>query len=65
MDEIDAAQLINEQHQAFSEAEARRQAAAIPKGAPGECVECGAYMGRLVEGVCAPCRDRAQGVYRK
>ncbi len=30
----------------------------IPKGNPGECDLCGEYTVRLVEGACAPCRDR-------
>lgn len=30
----------------------------IPPGVPGECDLCGEWSGRLVGGVCAPCRDR-------
>lgn len=29
-----------------------------PAGAPGDCELCGAWCGRLVGGVCPPCRDR-------
>lgn len=36
----------------------RRLAADIPVGAPGECETCGAWSGRLVNGMCCPCRDR-------
>lgn len=36
---------------------ARRAAAAIPAGEPGECDRCGDDMPRLVGGRCAPCRD--------
>ena len=36
----------------------RRKAAEIPKGKPGECDLCGEDMPRLINGVCAPCRDR-------
>lgn len=36
----------------------RQQAAKIPVGNPGECDLCGEWSGRLVNGVCAPCRDR-------
>lgn len=43
---------------ARSEAAARRAAAQIPLGEPGECDLCGEWAGRLVNGVCAPCRDR-------
>jgi len=38
--------------------QARNKASAIPKGEPGECDMCGEWSGRLVDGVCAPCRDR-------
>lgn len=42
------------------EALAAVQAAAknIPQGKPGDCDLCGEWSGRLVQGVCAPCRDR-------
>ena len=33
-------------------------AARIPPGEPGDCELCGEWSGRLVRGVCAPCRDR-------
>ena len=35
-----------------------RAVAAMPKGEPGECSGCGELSGRLVDGYCAPCRDR-------
>jgi len=35
-----------------------QQAAKIPVGSPGECDLCGEWSGRLVDGVCAPCRDK-------
>lgn len=35
-----------------------QQAAKIPVGNPGECDLCGEWSGRLVNGVCAPCRDK-------
>lgn len=36
-----------------------RQTAAEPEpGYPGECDICGEHSGRLVRGVCAPCRDK-------
>lgn len=40
------------------EAEIRRAAASIPAGEPGDCDICGEWSGRLVNGACAPCRDR-------
>lgn len=30
----------------------------IEPGKPGDCEICGEWTGRLVRGVCAPCRDR-------
>lgn len=47
-----------EVEEAANIAEIRRKAAEIPKGKPGECDLCGEDMPRLVNGVCAPCRDR-------
>jgi hypothetical protein len=34
------------------------RAAKIPVGEPGDCDKCGEYFGRLVDGICARCRDR-------
>lgn len=36
----------------------RDEASRIPVGEPGECEMCGEQSGRLVNGVCAPCRDK-------
>lgn len=30
----------------------------IPVGKAGDCDMCGEWSGRLVDGECAPCRDR-------
>lgn len=30
----------------------------LAPGVPGECDTCGEWSGRLVRGMCAPCRDR-------
>lgn len=30
----------------------------IRPGKPGECDLCGEYSGRLINGACAPCRER-------
>jgi len=43
---------------ARAEAAARAKAQAMPVGEPGDCQLCGEWAGRLVGGVCAPCRDR-------
>jgi hypothetical protein len=37
---------------------ARARASSIPVGDPGECDLCGEWSGRLVDGHCAPCRDK-------
>jgi len=37
---------------------ASRYVSEIPYGKPGECDGCGEWAGRLVDGYCAPCRDR-------
>ena len=41
-----------------AEAEIRYQAGRMPIGEPGNCDLCGEWSGRLVRGVCAPCRDK-------
>lgn len=56
-DQIDNA---NEYAQAAADhqvAEIRKKAQ-LPKGVAGECDLCGEWSGRLITGVCAPCRDR-------
>lgn len=35
-----------------------RNSADIMPGKPGDCDDCGHWSGRLIEGLCAPCRDR-------
>ncbi len=32
--------------------------AKLEPGVPGECDMCGEYTQRLINGACAPCRDR-------
>ena len=58
MDETD---LANELARPLLEADVmaiREAASKIPAGRPGECDLCGEWSGRLVAGVCAPCRDK-------
>lgn len=55
MDEIDIANDRAELDLENAIAAARR---VIPPGTRGDCDECGEWSGRLIEGVCAPCRDR-------
>ena len=57
-DVIDQGNARAEQMLEASIAEARYQAEQIPPGHPGDCDLCGEWSGRLVNGVCAPCRDR-------
>jgi hypothetical protein len=57
-DEIDIA---NDRAEADTEraiAAARSGAEHIQPGQPGDCDFCGEWSGRLVNGACAPCRDR-------
>lgn len=57
-DEADKTADRMEVEEAANLAEICRKAQAIPKGKPGDCELCGEWSGRLVNGVCAPCRDR-------
>ena len=38
----------------------RRAAAEIPAGSQGDCEDCGYWSSRLIDGTCAPCRDRQE-----
>lgn len=53
-DEVDRAQ----EHIEREEAARKPAPYRLPPGVPGECDMCGETSGRLIEGVCAPCRDR-------
>lgn len=58
MDDADRAQVDEDMQE---DAKARRRASTtyeIPKGEPGDCDMCGEWSARLIDGVCAPCRDR-------
>lgn len=57
-DAADRADLLieNTVHDALEDV--RRKAAAMPPGKPGDCDYCGEWSGRLIDGLCAPCRDR-------
>lgn len=50
--DICSAQLLDAEVQA-----ARNKAELMPKGSPGDCIECGQPSQRLVLCRCAPCRD--------
>lgn len=43
----------------------RRAAAAMPAGEPGECEECSEESPRLVERLCARCRERIAEARRR
>ena len=61
---VDVIDVADEQYAAAFDAdlkEVRRKANAVPPKhlwIAGECDLCGEESGRLVEGVCARCRDR-------
>ncbi|MFN7341580.1 MAG: conjugal transfer protein TraR [Opitutia bacterium] len=58
MDDADLTQQREEALHLARIARQREKAATIPPGEPGDCELCGEWSGRLVRGVCAPCRDR-------
>ena len=54
---------IDQMHERNALAEAAHLAAVrakamIDPGEPGDCDFCGDWSGRLIKGVCAPCRDK-------
>jgi hypothetical protein len=53
-DDADRAQATAEQLEALQ----KRAPYVLAAGVPGDCQTCGEWSGRLVEGMCAPCRDR-------
>lgn len=56
-DEIDLAQ-DREQIATDDAIREVQRKAAMPAGEPGDCDLCGEWSARLVNGACAPCRDR-------
>lgn len=54
-DDIDRAQQREQQDRDRAIAAASRE---LAPGHPGDCDLCGEHSMRLVEGACAPCRDR-------
>ena len=55
MDEADVANEYNENMLELAIKEARRD---IPEGKAGECDLCAEHSSRLINGACAPCRDK-------
>ena len=58
VDEVDQQMAGDEHLEAARLKWVRDQAAQIPVGTSGDCDLCGEWSGRLVQGVCAPCRDK-------
>lgn len=56
-DVIDRANDLAQDERDHALAKIQQEAADMPHGVPGECDLCGEWSGRLVGGVCAPCRD--------
>lgn len=57
-DEVDRQLERAELLEAANLAQVRRRADQMAPGKPGDCDLCGEWSARLVDGVCAPCRDR-------
>ena len=53
----DEADEANDHAEVIKEHFIRAARADIPPGRPGECEVCGDHSPRLINGVCAPCRD--------
>lgn len=58
VDEVDKQQVIDELFDELKIKAIRDEAAKMSIGNQGDCDLCGHWSGRLVNGVCAPCRDR-------
>lgn len=58
MDEIDRQLERYDMFKAMALMKIREAASKMPAGYPGDCDLCGEWSARLVNGVCAPCRDR-------
>jgi hypothetical protein len=57
-DEADNAAEHIEREEAAAIKAIQAKRAAQPEGVAGKCDLCGEWMLRLVDGACAPCRDR-------
>jgi len=62
-DDVDVS---NERIEQETQRRIKQVGAEIPPGNPGDCEFCGEWSGRLINGVCAPCRDKFKvgGVFR-
>ena len=57
-DILDEADIIIEKHNEIALSKIRKAASEIKPGEQGECDLCGEWSGRLINGACAPCRDK-------
>lgn len=55
---MDDAERAEHQEEMARQAAIRNNSKPLAKGEPGECKKCGEQSLRLVQGACAPCRDR-------
>lgn len=55
---MDEADISAERAAKEAEAIARLEPFKLIPGRPGDCDMCGEWSGRLVGGVCPPCRDK-------
>jgi hypothetical protein len=57
-DNVDMAQHQQEQIEEVRRRKENGGRYIIPPGTEGECETCGEWSGRLVQSMCAPCRDK-------
>ena len=57
-DELEVAEMNESLQRDMTVQNLRDAASKIPKGEPGDCVNCGETFERLVKGSCARCRDK-------
>jgi hypothetical protein len=62
-DMFDHAQVIIEQNLERDMRNAGVGTFVLEPGEPGECIDCGYFKERLINGRCAPCRDRPRRVH--
>ena len=58
MDTVDTASEYEQKERDNQIAAAIASAAKFDPGVEGECDWCGNWSGRLIDGFCAPCRER-------
>lgn len=55
----DAADIAQRNVEVWNHAALRAAIVAVPDGVPGRCRECGDETPRLINDLCAPCREPA------